>query len=155
MNEDILSQVKQKNEEEEIGTEQEETSIEEDIKKIRDILNTVVKDPSPSQKQIAHKLDLVIQELMENLSQTGYQKYLNKLRYRSEAPHSTTQIHDEDDITPIEEIDDEKINVDESKPNPIKNNNGIDDIKDYGSLNKWKKIFFFFYFEMISTSTMK
>ena len=136
MNEDILSQVKQKNEEEEIGTEQEETSIEEDIKKIRDILNTVVKDPSPSQKQIAHKLDLVIQELMENLSQTGYQKYLNKLRYRSEAPHSTTQIYDEDDITPIEEIDDEKINVDESKPNPIKNNNGIDDIKDYGSLNK-------------------
>ena len=73
---------------------------------------------------------------MENLSQTGYQKYLNKLRYRSEAPHSTTQIYDEDDITPIEEIDDEKINVDESKPNPIKNNNGIDDIKDYGSLNK-------------------
>jgi hypothetical protein len=138
LNEDVLTQVKQKNEEEEITTQQEETSIEEDIKKIREILNSVVKEPSTSQKQIAHKLDLVIQELMENLSQNGYQKYLNKLRYRSEIPQTSpqSQMYDKEDIQGGDEDEEEIIEVPtvQGKPIEIKKEK-VGEVKDYGSVN--------------------
>jgi hypothetical protein len=136
LNEDVLTQVKQKNEEEEITTQQEETSIEEDIKKIREILNSVVKDPSTSQKQIAHKLDLVIQELMENLSQNGYQKYLNKLRYRNEIPQTSpqSQMYDQEDIQQEEEEDTIEVPTVQGKPVEIKNEK-VGEVKDYGSVN--------------------
>jgi hypothetical protein len=62
---------------------EDETTIEEDCKIIRDVLNDAlveVKEPTRQQRKILKKANQVIDELLGDLSEPGYRKHLEKLR---------------------------------------------------------------------------
>lgn len=83
LNEDILSKDQTQNEVKEIeDVNLGETTIQEDLAKIQDIINNNLSNPTKEQLKSKKKLDRTIDELLLNLSQSGHKSHLELLTKR-------------------------------------------------------------------------